>query len=119
MTIEMLGPTRPAATGPAFASLYAEVQRFYDHQMRLFDAEETQHTAGSGTGQRHWIGMLEARPQPDGTVLTKCSALVSTAAADGGQKGLHVRVLEDVLVRCAETNAWTLRHRTVTRDNRV
>ncbi|MGW1766586.1 hypothetical protein ACWCQL_21245 [Streptomyces sp. NPDC002073] len=115
MTIEMLGHTRSAAPGPAFASLYAEVQRFYEHQMRLFDAEEAQHIAG----ERHWIGMLDARPQPDGTVLTKCSALVYTAAPGGGPKGLHVRVLEDVLARCEETADWTLQHRTVTRDNRV
>ncbi len=117
MTIEMLGGTRTTAADPAFAALYGQVQRFYDRQMRLFDAEEAQRAAGDGAA-RHWIGMLDARPQPDGTVHTRCSALVSTPRG-AARKGLHVRVLEDVLAPAAEPGDWTLLHRTVTRDDTV
>ncbi|OIK05286.1 nuclear transport factor 2 family protein [Streptomyces monashensis] len=134
-----------------FAALYAEVQRFYAHQMRILDAHDAERWAGTFTedavfelpslsgplraraglaryvragearqrrvGNRlhHWIGMLDVRPQADGSLHTRCSALVYVTPRGGSSRVLYVCVMEDVLVRIR--GRWRTAHRRVTRDD--
>jgi 3-phenylpropionate/cinnamic acid dioxygenase small subunit len=63
----------------------------------------------------HWVGMLDVRPQADGSLHTRCSALVYATPSGGGSKVLYVCVMEDVLVRVRGT--WRTAHRRVTRDD--
>ncbi|MFF3178053.1 nuclear transport factor 2 family protein [Streptomyces sp. NPDC057900] len=69
----------------------------------------------SGERFRHWIGMLDLRPQPDGTLHTRCYALVYVTPGQGGSAVHRVCVMEDVLVR--SRGKWRTRHRVVTRDD--
>ncbi|WP_420038157.1 nuclear transport factor 2 family protein (plasmid) [Streptomyces sp. cg28] len=63
----------------------------------------------------HWIGVLDVRPQADGTLRTRCSALVYTVPPGAASRSLHVCVMEDVLTR--ESGEWRIAHRRVTRDD--
>ncbi|MFF4102585.1 nuclear transport factor 2 family protein [Streptomyces sp. NPDC001903] len=71
--------------------------------------------AGSGEQLRHWLGMLDARPQPDGTVHTRSYALVYLTPRGGEPKVHRVCVMEDVLVPAP--GGWQVAHRLVTRDD--
>ncbi|ROQ57446.1 SnoaL-like protein [Streptomyces sp. 840.1] len=71
--------------------------------------------ARSGERFRHWIGMLDLRPQADGTLHTRCYALVYVTPGQGGSAVHRVCVMEDVLVR--SRGKWRTRHRVVTRDD--
>ncbi|MET9608878.1 nuclear transport factor 2 family protein [Streptomyces sp. NPDC006512] len=151
MTIELVGTAELNAQSQDFAALYAQVQQFYAHQMRILDAHDTERWAATFTedavfetpslsvpvrartglagyvragaerqrraGSRldHWIGMLDVRPQPDGVLHTRCSALVYVTPAGGGSKVLHVYVMEDVLLRTR--GEWRTAHRRITRDD--
>ncbi|MFG3207670.1 nuclear transport factor 2 family protein [Streptomyces sp. NPDC048192] len=68
----------------------------------------------SGGSMNHWVGMLDVRPRADGSLHTRCSALVC-ATPGSGAKALYVCVMEDVLVRAG--GAWRIAHRRVTRDD--
>ncbi|NUL01692.1 nuclear transport factor 2 family protein [Streptomyces lunaelactis] len=74
-----------------------------------------EHQQRDGARLRRWIGMLDVRPQLDGTLHTRCSALVYMTPRGGESKVLHVCAMEDVLVRSRST--WRTRHRRVTRDD--
>jgi hypothetical protein len=63
----------------------------------------------------HWVGMLDVRPQADGSLRTRCSALVYVRPGGGGSRALYVYVMEDVLVRAR--GGWRTDHRRVTRDD--
>ncbi|MEV7727313.1 nuclear transport factor 2 family protein [Streptomyces sp. NPDC087917] len=63
----------------------------------------------------HWVGMLDVRPQADGSLRTRCSALVYLTPSGGSSKVLYVCVMEDVLVRAR--GQWRTAHRRVTRDD--
>ncbi|MFD8986002.1 nuclear transport factor 2 family protein [Streptomyces sp. NPDC059564] len=151
MTVELVGTAERPPQGEKFAALYAEVQRFYAHQMQILDAHDTERWAATFTedavfetpslaapvraraglagyvragaarqrraGGRldHWIGMLDVRPQADGTLHTRCSALVHVTPSGGGSKVLYVCVMEDVLVRTS--GKWRTAHRRVVRDD--
>ncbi|WP_392957937.1 nuclear transport factor 2 family protein [Streptomyces sp. LN245] len=151
MTVELVGTAEHTLPGPEFATLYAQAQRFYAHQMRLLDAHDTQRWAETFTedallhlpsppepararaaldryvrtgaarqrraGSRldHWVGMLDVQPQPDGSLHTRCSALVYVTPSQGGPKVLYVCVMQDVLVR--SRGEWRIAHRRVTRDD--
>lgn len=69
----------------------------------------------TGTRLNHWIGMLDVQPQADGSLHTRCSALVYVTPSGGNSKVLHVYVMEDVLVR--SRGKWRTAHRRVTRDD--
>ncbi|MFD5820430.1 nuclear transport factor 2 family protein [Streptomyces sp. NPDC127038] len=151
MTVELVGTAEhPPPTGE-FATLYAQAQRFYAHQMRLLDTHDTgrwaetftddallhlpsrpapvrAHTAledyaragaarrrSAGGSLDHWVGLLDVRPQTDGSLHTRCSALAYATPGRGGPRALHVYVMEDVLVRSA--GHWRIAHRRVTRDD--
>lgn len=64
---------------------------------------------------RHWVGMLDVRPQEDGSLHTRCSALVHAMPSGGGAKVLYVCVMEDVLV--PSRGEWRAARRRVTRDD--
>jgi 3-phenylpropionate/cinnamic acid dioxygenase small subunit len=151
MTVELVGTAERTPPGREFASLYAQAQRFYAHQMRLLDAPDTECWAGvfaedallqlpsrpepvralaglegyaragaarqrrAGGRLDHWVGMLDVRPQADGSLHTRCSALVYVTPGQGGPKVLYVCVMEDVLVRSG--GEWRIAHRRVTRDD--
>nr|AFU65898.1 DacG [Dactylosporangium sp. SC14051] len=71
--------------------------------------------AAAGDQRRHWHGMLDVQPQPDGTVLVRCYALVFSTL-EGGEPRLHrTCVCTDVLVR--EEGGLRVRSRRVTRDD--
>ncbi|MEU8465502.1 nuclear transport factor 2 family protein [Streptomyces sp. NPDC029003] len=69
----------------------------------------------AGSRLDHWIGMLDVRPQADGSLRTRCSALAYVTPGGGGSRVLYVYVMEDVLVRTHGT--WRTAHRRVTRDD--
>ncbi|THA64132.1 nuclear transport factor 2 family protein [Streptomyces sp. A0642] len=71
--------------------------------------------ARSGEQFRHWIGMIDLRPQAGGTLHTRCYALVYVTPGQGGSAVHRVCVMEDVLVR--SRGKWRVRHRVVTRDD--
>ncbi|MEU5979087.1 nuclear transport factor 2 family protein [Streptomyces sp. NPDC047315] len=64
---------------------------------------------------RYSIGKLEVHPRDDGALRTWCSTIVRLAPAGGGPAGLHVCVVEDVLVRSL-AGTWRTGHRRVVRD---
>ncbi|MET9141729.1 nuclear transport factor 2 family protein [Streptomyces parvulus] len=64
----------------------------------------------------HWVGMLDVRPRADGSLSTRCSALVYATPSGGGPKILYVCVMEDVLVR-TRGGSWRAAHRRVVRDD--
>ncbi|AZK92488.1 MULTISPECIES: nuclear transport factor 2 family protein [Streptomyces] len=64
----------------------------------------------------HWVGRLDVRPRADGSLHTRCSALVHGGTpGPGGARVLYVCVMEDVLV--ATRGGWRTAHRRVTRDD--
>ncbi|MFD5637098.1 nuclear transport factor 2 family protein [Streptomyces sp. NPDC127077] len=73
------------------------------------------HRRRAGGRLEHWVGLLDVRPQADGSLHTRCSALVHIAPGRGGPKALHVYVMEDVLVRSG--GEWRITRRRVTRDD--
>ncbi|HEY8533043.1 MAG TPA: nuclear transport factor 2 family protein [Micromonospora sp.] len=71
--------------------------------------------AAAGEVHRHWHGMLNVRPTPDGAYHVRCYALVF-ATPRGGEPRLHrTCVCEDILVRV--DGKFQVRERTVTRDD--
>jgi hypothetical protein len=71
----------------------------------------------AGVVHRHWLGMLTADPQEDGTVRARCYALVIATPAGGASNIHRSTVCEDVLVTAG--SSWQVRHREVTRDDLV
>ncbi|MEV6731532.1 MULTISPECIES: nuclear transport factor 2 family protein [unclassified Streptomyces] len=69
----------------------------------------------SGSPLSHWVGMLDVQPGADGSLHTRCSALVCATPAGGSSKVLYVCVMEDVLVR--SRGEWRIAHRRVIRDD--
>ncbi|MFJ8802955.1 nuclear transport factor 2 family protein [Streptomyces sp. NPDC102487] len=156
MTVELMATAEHAPHREEFAALYAQVQQFYAHQMRILDADADAdggeerwaatftedavvelpllpaplraragltHYARAAADRRrragsrlhHWVGMLDVRPRPDGTLLTRCSALAHATPPGATSKVLYVCVMEDVLVRTHGT--WRTAHRRITRDD--
>ncbi|MFD5712996.1 nuclear transport factor 2 family protein [Streptomyces pharetrae] len=72
--------------------------------------------AAAGQRHRHFMGMLDVRPRPDGAVAVRSYAVVY-ASEVGGQSRVHrVCVCEDVLVR-GGGGELLVSARTVTRDD--
>ncbi|MFB7257542.1 nuclear transport factor 2 family protein [Streptomyces nojiriensis] len=72
--------------------------------------------AAAGQRHRHFMGMLDVRPRPDGAVDVRSYAIVY-ASEIGGESRVHrVCVCEDVLVR-AEGGELQVSARSVTRDD--
>jgi 3-phenylpropionate/cinnamic acid dioxygenase small subunit len=69
----------------------------------------------AGSRLNHWVGMLDVEPQADGSLHTRCSALVYVTPNGGTSRVLYVCVMEDVLVRTR--GKWRTAHRRVTRDD--
>jgi 3-phenylpropionate/cinnamic acid dioxygenase small subunit len=85
------------------AALAAGVRRTHEK----LAAEDVQH--------RHWHGMLDVQPRPDGSLDVRCYALIF-ATPRGDAPRLHLTcVCEDVLVR--EDGEWRVAQRRVTRDD--
>ncbi|GGS05465.1 hypothetical protein GCM10010269_50450 [Streptomyces humidus] len=71
--------------------------------------------AADGVQRRHWLGMLQVDPGPDGSVVARTYALI-TSTAQGGQAGIQLScTCDDVLVR--EDGQLKVRHRRVFRDD--
>ncbi|MET9497751.1 nuclear transport factor 2 family protein [Streptomyces sp. NPDC006552] len=85
------------------AALAANVRRNREQQER------------GGEQLRHWIGMLDVRPQADGTLRTRAYALVYATPRGGESRVSRVCVMEDVLVR--SRGKWRTGSRLVTRDD--
>lgn len=69
----------------------------------------------SGVRLDHWVGMLDVRPRPDGSLHTRCSALAYVTPGTGAAKVLYVCAMEDVLVHTRA--GLRIAHRRVTRDD--
>ncbi|MEV6197245.1 nuclear transport factor 2 family protein [Streptomyces sp. NPDC051920] len=95
-------PSRPAPVR-ARTALAGYVRAGAAHRMR------------AGNRLDHWVGILDVRPQADGSLHTRCSALVHITPGQGGPKALHVYAMQDVLVRSG--GRWRITHRRVTRDD--
>lgn len=71
--------------------------------------------AADGIQRRHWLGMLQVDPGPDGSVIARTYALI-TSTAQGGQVEIRLScTCDDVLVR--EDGQLKVRHRQVFRDD--
>jgi hypothetical protein len=69
-----------------------------------------------GLQVRHWLGMLDVRPRPDGTVQASSYALIINTPR-GGSPAAHLSTTcEDVLVR-GEDGDWQVSSRVVQRDD--
>jgi 3-phenylpropionate/cinnamic acid dioxygenase small subunit len=78
-------------------------------------ASAAEQVARSGLVHRHWLGMVSAIRQEDGTVRARCYALVIQTPA-GGTPIIHrSTVCEDILV--ASAGSWQVDNRKVTRDD--
>lgn len=66
--------------------------------------------------RRHWAGMLEVEPQPDGSVHALSYALVVETQPGGGPVLRRIGTCADVLIR--ENGGWAVRDRTVARDDK-
>ncbi|MFB8392643.1 nuclear transport factor 2 family protein [Streptomyces yangpuensis] len=69
----------------------------------------------TGEQLRHWLGMVDVQPQPDGTLRTRAYALVYLTPRGGEARVHRVCVMEDSLARCR--GQWRVVHRLVTRDD--
>ncbi|RSS78158.1 nuclear transport factor 2 family protein [Streptomyces sp. WAC06614] len=72
--------------------------------------------AAAGERHRHFMGMADVRPLPDGTVAVRSYTIVYATPVGGASRVHRTCVCEDVLVRGAD---GTLRvaHRVVSRDD--
>ncbi|WP_228993435.1 nuclear transport factor 2 family protein [Streptomyces sp. DH8] len=65
---------------------------------------------------RHWLGMLDVRPQDDGSLRVRAYSLAMHTPT-GGALNIHASVvMEDVLVR--QDGGWKVSHRNLTLDGR-
>jgi 3-phenylpropionate/cinnamic acid dioxygenase small subunit len=71
--------------------------------------------AKTGEQLRHWLGMLDVQRQANGTLRTRCYALVYMTPRGGESRVHRVCVMEDDLVLCR--GRWRVSHRLVTRDD--
>ncbi|CAL9647304.1 hypothetical protein SUDANB120_06515 (plasmid) [Streptomyces sp. enrichment culture] len=69
----------------------------------------------TGDRLRHWIGMLDVRPAPDGTLRTRAYAQVHLTPRGGEPRLYRMCVMEDTLVRAE--SGWQVARRLVTRDD--
>lgn len=84
--------------------------------IRTAAAKAAAERAEQGLQVRHWLGMLDVRPQEDGSVLARSYALIINTPA-GGQAAVHLSTTcEDVLVR-GEDGGWLVSTRQVVRDD--
>ncbi|MFJ3923223.1 nuclear transport factor 2 family protein [Streptomyces sp. NPDC090022] len=72
--------------------------------------------AAAGERHRHFLGMLDVRPRPDGTVGVRSYAIVYASEIGGASRVHRVCVCEDVLVRDAD-GMLRVSARRVTRDD--
>ncbi|MFF4173878.1 nuclear transport factor 2 family protein [Streptomyces sp. NPDC001744] len=72
--------------------------------------------AAAGQRHRHFMGMLDVRPRPDGAVDVRSYAVVYASEIGGASRVHRVCVCEDVLVR-GEDGGLRVSARTVTRDD--
>jgi SnoaL-like domain len=77
--------------------------------------ETSAHLSEQGEQHRHWLGMIDVQPQPDGSIKTRSYALVFASPRGGPSRVHRVCVCEDVLVR--ESGELRLSERRVTRDD--
>jgi len=71
--------------------------------------------SAQGIRRRHWLGMVSARPRPDGTVSAHCYALVIITPR-GGKPSIGASTsCDDILIR--EDGDWKVQVRTVMRDD--
>ncbi|MEU8551433.1 nuclear transport factor 2 family protein [Streptomyces roseoverticillatus] len=71
--------------------------------------------AAEGVQRRHWLGMLQVDPGPDGTVLARTYALITSTPLGGPAEIRLSCTCDDVLVR--EDGRLLVRHRQVYRDD--
>ncbi|MGW0737580.1 nuclear transport factor 2 family protein [Streptomyces sp. NPDC002851] len=72
--------------------------------------------AAAGERHRHFIGMLDVTPRPDGTLGVRSYAVVYASTIGGSSRVHRVCVCEDVLVRSSE-GQLQVATRKVTRDD--
>lgn len=72
--------------------------------------------ASGQVARRHWVGMLEVEPQPDGSVRTVSYSQVVQTPRGGTPALARAGTCADTLVR--EDGRWVVADRTVTRDDR-
>ena len=68
----------------------------------------------AGLRIRHWMGMLQLRPGPDGTLLARSYALAMRTPAGGALEVFASVVCRDVLV--PHGDGWLVRRRDLTHD---
>nr|WCI13839.1 LaxC1 [Streptomyces setonensis] len=86
--------------------------------IRAAAAQAAAQRAEQGIQVRHWLGMLEVRPQEDGSVRALTYALIVNTPL-GGSPQVHLSTTcEDVLVR-GKDGEWLVSTRQVKRDDLV
>lgn len=84
--------------------------------IRAAAARAAAQRAEEGLQVRHWLGMLDVRPQEDGSVVALSYALIVNTLL-GGSPQVHLSTTcEDVLVR-GEDGGWLVSRRQVRRDD--
>ncbi|MGW5052771.1 nuclear transport factor 2 family protein [Actinokineospora sp. NPDC004072] len=71
--------------------------------------------AQAGEVHRHWHGMVDVTPRPDGALDVRCYSLVIATGPDGSSRIHRVCVCQDVLVRSGAD--LLVQCRKVTRDD--
>lgn len=66
--------------------------------------------------RRHWLGMLTVRPQDDGTLHTRCYALVVSTPRGAKPELTYTTVCQDVLVSDG-SGGWLVAERQLTQDS--
>ncbi|MFE1321803.1 nuclear transport factor 2 family protein [Kitasatospora phosalacinea] len=84
--------------------------------IRTAAAKAAAQRAEEGVQVRHWLGMLDVRPQEDGSVVALSYALIVNTPL-GGSPQVHLSTTcRDVLVR-GEAGGWLVSDRQVKRDD--
>jgi 3-phenylpropionate/cinnamic acid dioxygenase small subunit len=79
-------------------------------------AKASAQRAEQGIRVRHWLGMLDVRPQADGTVHARSYALIINTPRGGTSQVQMSTTCDDVLVRGADGD-WLVSTRQVVRDD--
>ncbi|MEV5437260.1 nuclear transport factor 2 family protein [Streptomyces sp. NPDC052682] len=74
------------------------------------------HIAAQGWDFRHWFGMLDVRPQHDGSLRTRYYALAMATERGGALEIRGSLLCRDELVRGPGGRGWLVRHRALVPD---
>ncbi|MEE1929388.1 nuclear transport factor 2 family protein [Streptomyces sp. TRM 70351] len=101
-------------------AVFAEASRLNEplrgrDAIRASSRARQQRLDAEGIDFRHWLGMLDVRPQPDGSLRTRAYALAMRTPRGGTLDIFASVVCHDHLVR-GDDGLWRVAHRDLTHD---